>query len=900
MSSNNGKERLIIIDGYGFVFRAYHSMPTLTNPKGVPIGAVFGFTSMLMKLLADMKPTYAVVIFDYGRKNFRHDLYPAYKANRPPAPEDLKPQFPLVREAARALNLPILEQDNYEADDIIATLAKRAEHNHLLVNIVSSDKDLMQLIDGNITMYDPIKNKVIGTKEVEEKFGVPPSKLLDVLSMIGDSSDNVPGIPGIGPKTAVELINQYGTLDAVLERANEIKQDKRRQTIIDNKDQALLSRQLITLCETVPIESGLEDFKVKGIDAYVAANFLMEHGFKTLASRLNNLPKVANNNNSAPVVNQINISAVNCEYITNKAEIIKFLSEKEEKTKLVIYIQYESSNSQDIAGIGIALDKNAVYIPVAKEGDLFTPEGIAIKDVFALIKEKVKDNAYQLVTHDAKNLLHEMGKYDAEVNSYDDIMLISFLLGSGLHDHGLDELISHHLEKTPSMIETKTKFSTLSQEKITEYIGEKVTDILELHSLLKSKLLSERMVALYEREERPLVKVLAEMEKVGVKVDKEKLNSLSEEFSKKLSELEKQIFKEAGCEFNVGSPKQLGEVLFQNMGLPGRKMSKTGAYSTGADILEGLSEQGFTIADNLLNWRQLSKLKNTYTDALVKQIDPKTGRIHTNFSMASVVTGRLSSSDPNLQNIPIRTEEGNKIREAFIAAPGYKLVSADYSQIELRILAHIAKIEHLIDAFKHGKDIHTITASQIFGIPEVNIDSQTRRKAKAINFGIIYGISAFGLARQLGIERADASAYIKAYFREYPGIEHYMEVTKEFARKSGYVESLFGRRCYVKGINDKNPMMRNFAERAAINAPMQGTAADIIKKAMVKLSEEIGKAGFGTRMILQVHDELLFEVPEAEVDKLLPSIKKVMENVVILDVPLTVGVNIGQNWAEIH
>jgi DNA polymerase-1 len=599
-------------------------------------------------------------------------------------------------------------------------------------------------------------------------------------------------------------------------------------------------------------------------------------------------------------VSHSNASPVNCKYITNKAELVQFLANKEEEAKLAIYLQYDTPSSKDIAGVGIAVGKDSAYIPVITGGDLFTPDGMSIKDVLTLFKEKINDNAYQVITHDAKNLIHEMDKYDVRVNSYDDIMLISFLLGSGLHDHGLDDLISHHLEKTPLMLEAKTKFSTLGREKITEYIGEKVTDILELHALLKSKLLSEHMVALYEREERPLVNVLAEMEKVGVKVDKERLNGLSEEFSRKLAELEKEIFKEAGCEFNVGSPKQLGEILFQNMGLPGGKMSKTGAYSTGADILEGLSEQGFTIADNLLEWRQLSKLKNTYTDALVKQIDPKTGRIHTNFSMASVVTGRLSSSDPNLQNIPIRTEEGNKIREAFIAANGYRLVSADYSQIELRILAHIAKIDHLIDAFKHGKDIHTITASQIFGIPEAEIDSQTRRKAKAINFGIIYGISAFGLARQLGIERADASAYIKAYFREYPGIEHYMEVTKEFARKSGYVESLFGRRCYVKGINDKNPMMRNFAERAAINAPMQGTAADIIKKAMVKLSDEISKAGFRTRMILQVHDELLFEVPEAEVDKLLPIIKKVMENVVILDVPLTVGVNIGHNWAEIH
>ncbi len=912
MSSASPSRRILLIDGYGFVFRAYHSMPALTRPDGAPIGAVYGFTSMVMKLLSDIKTDHVAVILDKGRQNFRHDLYADYKANRPPAPEDLIPQFPLVREAAEALNLPVIDADGYEADDIIATYARMAREAGESVTIVSSDKDLMQLVGGGVDMYDPLKNRKIGAAEVEEKFGVGPEKVLDMLALMGDSSDNIPGVPGIGPKTAAELLTRFGDLETLLARAGEITQQKRRETLITHADTARLSRQLASLCDQVPVTLSLADLAVRENDSARLIAFLKAQGFKNLLSRIEKQHNIATERTPALEATK----AVAWETVTDTTQLGNWLEKARSTGYLVLACYADSADTPSrLAGMGLLTGAEACYIPIAAENtgsDLFaTPSGgngIAITDIYTTLAPVLNDPGILKIGYDIKAAIVTLAAHspEAAITPYDDVMLLSYVLEAGSHSHEMEKLVTRHLGKdcqdSKALLGSGRNallFSELAADKQTTYIQEHLTDLYNLHHLLKQRLFEAHLLTVYEGLERPLTPVLAAMETTGVKVNAARLQSLSEEFSAKLVVLEEEIYHLAGRSFNIGSPKQMGEVLFDEMGLVGGGKTATGAYSTGADVLEELALQGYSIAEKILEWRQLSKLKSTYTDALVKQINPKTGRIHSHFQMAVTSTGRLSSIHPNLQNIPVRTEEGTKIRSAFVAKEGHVLLSADYSQIELRLLAHMADIPALKSAFAEGRDIHATTASEVFGIPLAQIDSATRRKAKAINFGIIYGISAFGLARQLGIARGEASEYIKAYFKEYPGIEAYMERTKLTARQQGYVETLFGRRCHVPGINDKNAMKRSFAERAAINAPLQGTAADIIKKAMIQLPSALQAAGLTAAMMLQVHDELVLEVPEVELEQTKQCVEHIMMNVASLDVPLEVGVATGKNWAEI-
>lgn len=906
---SSGNRHILLIDGYGFVFRAYHSMPSLTRADGVPIGAVYGFTNMLMKLLHDSKADHVAVILDKGRKNFRHDLYADYKANRPPAPPDLVPQFPMIRDAAEALNLPVVEFEGYEADDIIATYARIAQQAGETVTIVSSDKDLMQLVGNGVVMYDPLKNRMIGEKEVQEKFGVMPDKVLDMLALIGDSADNIPGVPGIGPKTAAELINNFGDLDTVLARAGEIKQTKRREMLIEHADTARLSRDLAALCETAPVTLTLSDLVLRPADPEKLIAFLTEQGFKNLLGRVVNQqdtpqPKQSPANTQSP--------PKECVIIYTETLLNEWVTKIEDAGKVTLRFY---NNDTDITGLALLTAHNeACYIPIVNNktldsnADLFAEkpslqEGVPLVVLCNALLPMLHNPSVLKIGYDIKAMMVLLKQPD--ITPYNDIMLMSYVLDAGINGHELDALINRHLEKELPSLKTLTgtgkasiSLSEVATETMATYALIELDMVQALHTLLKARLFEAHMLTVYETLERPLIPVLANMELKGVKADPVRLMTLSDEFGIKITALEKEIHQLAGHSFNIGSPKQLGEILFQEMGIKGAGKTATGAYSTGAEVLEELALQGHVIADKILEWRQLSKLKSTYTDALIKQINPHTKRIHTHFQMAVASTGRLSSNNPNLQNIPIRTEEGHKIRSAFIAEKGCKLLAADYSQIELRLLAHMANIDTLKTAFAEGKDIHTITASQVFGIPLEEIDSATRRKAKAINFGIIYGISAFGLARQLGIGRAEASQYIQAYFKEYPGIETFMETTKAFAREHGYVETLFGRRCHVMGINDKNQGKRSFAERAAINAPLQGTAADIIKKAMIQLPPALKAAGLQGEMILQVHDELVLEVPDAEIEQTKALIEKIMVRVVQLEVPLEVDVGIGNNWAE--
>jgi len=908
------KRRITLIDGYGFVFRAYHSLPPLTRKDGTPVGAVYGFTSMLMKLLAQSKADHIAVIFDMGGPTFRHNLYNDYKANRPPLPEDLRPQFPIMREVANAFNLPIVELAGYEADDIIATYARLAKEAGEEVIIVSSDKDLMQLIGDGVTMYDPLKSKVIDKPEVLEKFGVTPEQLLDVLSLMGDSSDNVPGVPGIGPKTAAELINHYGNLESLLERTNEIPQQKRRESLITYRDQAILSQKLIRLCDTVPVQYSLAELAMRQLDEDKLIAFLNEQGFQTLITRARQQWNIRNDamNTGQPTAVAAQESPADYLLITSEAQLKTWLSHAEASGKLGVSLEVESEGSDRIAGMALAAgNSKAAYVaviapkPAAQELFQFSETkkeeiGIPLVAVLSLLKPLLDNPAILKIGYDIKKLQLALG---VMIEPSDDIMLLSYVAAAGNHSHELEVISERYAGRKVESCKSLTGsgknlvlFSQLPPEQCLAYAAEKACLILVAHKTLKRTLFEQHLLTVYETIERPLTNVLTEMERTGIKIDVQRLRQLSGEFTVKLHQLEKEIYALAGCEFNIGSPKQLGEVLFERMNIATTKKTKGGAYTTGAEVLEELSLQGHTIADKLLEWRQFSKLISTYTEPLVTQISPVTGRIHTHFSMAVASTGRLSSNNPNLQNIPIRTEEGNKIRSSFIAPEGHVLLSADYSQIELRLLAHEANIPTLRQAFTDGKDIHAITASSIFGIPLEQITSVERRKAKAINFGIIYGISAFGLARQLSISRQDAARAIEAYFAEYPGIQHYMERIKKFAHEHNYVSTMFGRRCYVPTINDKNGALRSFAERAAINAPLQGAAADIIKKAMIALPPALARAKLKGRMLLQVHDELVLEVPEAEIAATSAIVKKVMEQVVQLSVPLIVDVETGKNW----
>lgn len=928
-AEKSDKDHIYLIDGSGYIFRAYYALRNIKpRSDGTPVNAVLGFSNMLYKLLEDLanseKPTHIAVIFDAGRRTFRNDIYPEYKANRPEAPEDLIPQFPLIRDAVAAFNVPCIEMKGFEADDIIATYARRAKEAGMKTTIVSSDKDLMQLVENGIELFDSMKNLAIGPDQVREKFGVGPDQVIDVQALAGDSSDNVPGVPGIGIKGAAELINQYGDLETLLARASEIKQNKRRENLIEFADQARVSKELVTLLQDVPVAEKLDDFKVRDIEPAALYSFLDTMEFRTLKAKA--ISKLGAPEGEPEAAGTSEISREKYQCVTDLGALDNWLSRIREAGVCAVDTETTSLNVMraELVGVSFALGPGeACYIPLTHKGlaegtlDLAGDGNAAPKQID---KEKAL-LALKVILEDPGILkIGQNMKYDylvfknngIIVTSFDDTMLLSYVLEAGLHGHGMDELSQLHLShKTVSYKEvagvgkSQVTFDYVPLDKATEYAAEDADITARLWRILKPDLLKNKLVSVYEALERPMVPVLADMEANGIKVDAGVLRRLSNDFSTRLAELEKEIHKLAGSEFNIASPRQLGKVLFEDLGLKGGKRGKSGDFSTGAAVLEGLAVEGNELPKKILDWRQLAKLKSTYTDTLEKEINEKTGRVHTSFALASTTTGRLSSTNPNVQNIPIRTEEGRKIRTAFIAEDGCQLISADYSQIELRLLAEIAGIDALKKAFKDGLDIHAMTASEVFGIPIEGMDPMVRRKAKAINFGIIYGISAFGLANQIGVSREQARDFMKTYFERFPGIQDYMEKTKEFCRKTGYVETIFGRRCHVPSINEKNFNSRAFGERAAINAPLQGSAADIIRRAMIRMPAALKAKGLGdVKMLLQVHDELIFEAPGDKVEVAIPVITKTMENathpLLDLSVPLTVECGVGPSWDQAH
>ncbi len=920
-------KHLYLIDGSGYIFRAFHAIPVsaFVRADGVHTNAVNGFCNMIIKLLEEVadegKADHLAVIFDASSKTFRKDIYPQYKANREEPPEELRPQFALIREATRAFGLPSIEMEGYEADDLIATYAREATEKGFEVTVLSSDKDLMQLVGEHVTMHDPMKDRRIGREQVIEKFGVGPEKVIEVQALAGDSSDNVPGVPGIGVKTAALLIEEYGDLETLLARAGEIKQPKRRESLIENADLARISKQLVTLKDDVPIDVRIEEFTLRDPDPETLLGFLREQEFRTITARI------------AAKFAAVGIIEANADTVPAKSEYelvqsIPALEDWIARAEYAGFVAFDTeTNSLDtmqaeLVGFSLSLEPGkGCYVPVghtgAAGGELnldgaARPEQIALDEALALLRPLLVHPGVLKIGHNIKYDMAVLARYEAPIAPVDDTMVLSFVLDAGRHGHGLDELAERHLGHTNIKFsevagsgKKQVSFDRVPLDKACDYAAEDADICLRLHRRLKPRLVAEHMTSVYETIERPLIEVLVTMERAGIKADRDELARLSSDFATRIAALEKEIHALAGREFTIGSPKQLGEVLFGEMGLQGgKKSSKTGAYSTGADVLEGLAAEGHELPAKVLDWRQLSKLKSTYTDALIQQIDPGTGRVHTSYGMAGAATGRLSSSDPNLQNIPVRTEEGRKIRRAFIAEPGNTLVSLDYSQIELRLLAHVAEAPALTQAFKDGVDIHAMTASEVFGAPIEGMDPMVRRQAKAINFGIIYGISAFGLANQLGIERSEAAAYIEAYFARYPGIRDYMEAMKETARELGYVSTLFHRRIHLPEIKSKNPAMRGFQERAAINAPLQGAAADIIKRAMARVPPALDAAKLDARMLLQVHDELLLEVPEAQVEETVSVVARVMERAALpaleLKVPLVVDAGVADNWAEAH
>ena len=911
-------EHVILIDASGFIFRAFYALPPMTRGDGTPVNAVYGFANMLMKLLAEVSADRIAVIFDASGRSFRNDLYDQYKANRPPPPDELVPQFPLVREAARAFNLACIEREGFEADDIIATYARLARAAGAEVTILSSDKDLMQLVGEGVTMYDDLKGRSIGVAEVREKFGVGPERVVDVQALAGDSTDNVPGVPGVGVKTAAELINRFGDLDAVLAHAGEITQPKRRQNLIEHADLARLSRELVRLRDDVPLDGGLDELAVRPPEIETLAGFLRAQDFRSIVTRVEKWlgagaggaeePRGAEEPPAEPVY----------ELVQERAALERWLALAARAGVVAVDTETTSLDAMRARLVGVSLSVEpgrACYVPLghgaAGDGELALdgarPRQIALDEALGLLKPMLEDPAVLKVGHNIKYDMEVLAGYGIEVAPVDDTMLLSYVLEGGLHGHGLDELARLHLGVEPITFKQvagtgkdQVTFDKVPLEAARDYAAEDADLTGRLHRALKPRLVTERMAALYETIERPLIPVLVEMERAGVKLDRAALARLSRDFAGRIAKLEDEIHKLAGHAFTIGSHKQLGEVLFDEMGLARGRKGKSGAYSTDASVLETMAAQGHELPARVLDWRHLDKLKSTYSDTLIERINPETGRVHTSYHMAGASTGRLASSDPNLQNIPIRTEDGRKIRRAFIAEPDHKLLSADYSQIELRLAAHIADVEPLKQAFRDGIDIHAMTASQVFGVAVEGMDPMLRRRAKAINFGIIYGISPFGLGRQLGVPQGEARAYIEAYFERYPGIRDYMERTKAFCRKHGFVTTLYGRRCHMPGINDKNPARRGFMERAAINAPLQGTAADIIKRAMIRMPAALAEQGLGARMLPQVHDELVFEAPEDEVEETAAVARRVMEGVAHLSVRLVVDTAAGPTWADAH
>ncbi|EAQ03183.1 DNA polymerase I [Pseudooceanicola batsensis HTCC2597] len=925
---------LHLIDGSAFIFRAYHALPPLTRKSdGLPVGAVSGFCNMLHRYVeantGPEAPTHVAVIFDKGSHTFRNDLYDQYKANREAMPEDLRPQIPLTRRATEAFNIACKEIEGYEADDIIATLSCQAREAGGRVTIISSDKDLMQLVGGGVEMLDAMKNLRIDVEGVEAKFGVGPDRVVDVQALAGDSVDNVPGAPGIGIKTAALLINEYGTLEELLDRAGEIKQPKRRQTLIEHREQIELSKRLVQLdCDT-PLDFTLEDLEVRDPDGETLLGFLNEMEFRTLTKRIADqmgveppaLPEVnTRGGDDAPeTVEMPAIDPDSYETVTNADQLAVWIGRIRERGYVAVDTETTGLDEMraDLVGICLATEPGlACYVPLghkAAEGEgLFATEDLAEgqmaeAEALEMLKPVLEDEAILKIGQNMKYDAKILKRCGIDVAPCDDTMLISYALNAGLHQHGMDALADRYLSHTCIPIKellgtgkAMITFDKVPIDKATRYAAEDADVTLRLWQVLKPQLHAKKVTTVYETLERPLAPVLAKMEMHGIKVDRDTLSRMSSAFAQKMGALEAEIHELAGERFNVGSPKQLGEILFDKMGMEGGKKGKTGAYATGADVLEDLATL-HELPARVLDWRQLSKLKSTYTDSLQTHIHPETGRVHTSYQQTGANTGRLASTDPNLQNIPVRSEEGRRIREAFIAEEGKVLLSLDYSQIELRILAHIADIPALKQAFDEGQDIHAATASEMFGVPMEEMTPEIRRQAKAINFGVIYGISGFGLARNLRIPRAEAQGFIDRYFERFPGIKDYMAETTEFGKKNGYVQTLFGRRIHTPEIDAKGPRA-GFARRAAINAPIQGTAADIIRRAMIRMPDAI--LGLPAKMLLQVHDELVFEVDEAAADEVAEVARGVMETAadpaVRIDVPLVVDAGQGRNWAEAH
>ena len=917
-------DHFYLIDGSGYIFRAYYALPPLTRKSdGLPVGAVSGFCSMLFKLLEDsksndnlQKPTHFAVIFDAARKTFRNKIYSDYKANRSEAPDDLAPQFEYIRKSVVAFNLPSVDLPNYEADDLIATYVEQILAKGAKVTIVSSDKDLMQLYKKNVRLFDPMKNKFITSEDIVNKFGVGPEKVIDVQSLAGDSSDNVPGVPGIGVKTAAELINKYGTLENLLDNAHEIKQNKRRETLIESKDKAIISKKLVTLMKDAPVDRNIEDFELKKIDKDKLYKFLREMEFNRLLSSVISTY-------GEPILGEAKLEITHKKHqqkinkkdyylITEEKEIDDWIKEAEEAGELAIDTETSSLDAHQADLIGISLSTKigkACYIPI---GHKF--KGCLNKErVIKKLKTLLEDKSVRKIGQNIKFDFIVLFKHGINMTSMEDTMLMSYVLDAGKNRHNMDTLSEIHLQhKTISFKEIvgtgkkEINFSDVELFKAMEYAAEDADITYRLYKIFSKNLKLEKLINIYEIFEKPLIKILAFMEIEGIKVNDKFLKELSKKFEKKIDKLEKEVFKISKKEFNIASPKQLGEIIYNELKIAVLKKTRKGSFATSASVLEDLAFKGHKFPQLILDWRQVSKLKNTYSDALPEHINPTTQRVHTSFLLAATTTGRLASSDPNLQNIPVKSEDGKNIRKAFIAEKGFVLISADYNQIEMRILADLADVKELKKAFKNNEDIHSLTASQVFNVDIKKVNQDMRRKAKAINFGIIYGISQYGLAKQINVSNYEADEFLKAYFLKFPEIKTYMENTRKFCRKSGYVNNIFGRRSHFNGINDKNFNVRNFQERAAINAPIQGSASEIMRLAMIRLNKKFESLKNNkSKILLQIHDELIFEVPEKDLKTISKIIQEEMTSVKESDlhsfsIPLTVDVNIGNNWGILH
>ena len=929
----NQKQHICLVDGSTYIFRAYHALPPLTRKSdGFPVGAISGFCNMLDKLVREEKEekgiTHLLVVFDASGKTFRNDIYPEYKANRSEAPEDLIPQFPVIRKATSAFNIPFVELLGYEADDLIASYAEEAQKHNMKVTIVSSDKDLMQLVSDNVSMLDTMKGRVFKKEDVFDKFGVYPEKVIDVQSLAGDSVDNIPGIPGIGIKTAALLINEYGDLDGLFENSEKIKQKKRRENIIEFENQAYISKKLVTLKNDVPLPIPIKETTLKEVDAEKLISFLKEMEFKTLTEKKSKQLNIDSDNIKASdqvekfekkiIDSPKEIEEINSEFDRDNYQIIQSLDELtqwKKKAENIGYVAFDTETNSlnaveaDMVGFSLCTSENdACYVPLLHEEN---DKQIDFDQAIDILKSILEDNGIKKILHNMKFDALVVDKYNINIKNYDDTMLMSYSIGSGGIRHKLDTLIKYYFDHDAISFKDligsgkdKKTFQELSIKEAGKYAAEDADMTLRLWKRFKSSMVQDKQVKIYEIIEKPLAQVIMNMEKHGISIDVNKLNELSVNFEEKLKNLEKSCYKLIGEEINLGSPKQVGEILFDKLALPGGKKTSTGSWSTNAEVLENLANEGYDFPKILLEWRALSKLKTTYTDTLPTYLNIKTNRIHSSFAMATTSTGRLASSDPNLQNIPIRSDDGRMIRKAFIPEKGNVLISSDYSQIELRLIAHIADEKNLINAFLDEIDIHSSTASEVFNIPLNDMTPDIRRNAKAINFGIIYGISAFGLAKQLNISRTEASEFIKAYFKKYPSIRGYMDETKKFANENGFVKTLLGRKCLVEEINSKNAATRSFMERAAINAPIQGSAADIIKRAMIILGNHKKLAKLETKMLLQVHDELIFETKKENCEESMRIIKKEMESanlpILNLNVPLIADTNFGNNWDEAH